>query len=86
MSRRGNCWDNAPQESYFGHMKDELNLDTCFTFRDVCNEIKDCTTTCTKVDKIDSSKVSEYEITYSVNYLGSIHTELRYVHIKGDSE
>lgn len=41
MSRRGNCWDNAPQESYFGHMKDELNLDTCFTFKDVCNEIKD---------------------------------------------
>lgn len=41
MSRRGNCWDNAPQESYFGHMKDELNLDTCFTFRDVCNEIQD---------------------------------------------
>ena len=41
MSRRGNCWDNAPQESFFGHMKDEINLDTCFTFRDVCNEIKE---------------------------------------------
>ena len=41
MSRKGNCWDNAPQESYFGHMKDELNLDTCFTFSDVCKEIKD---------------------------------------------
>lgn len=26
MSRRGNCWDNAPQESFFGHMKDELEL------------------------------------------------------------
>lgn len=26
MSRRGNCWDNAPQESFFGHMKDELNI------------------------------------------------------------
>lgn len=26
MSRRGNCWDNAPQESFFGHMKDEVNL------------------------------------------------------------
>lgn len=25
MSRRGNCWDNAPQESFFGHMKDELH-------------------------------------------------------------
>ena len=24
MSRRGNYWDNAPQESFFGHMKDEL--------------------------------------------------------------
>ena len=41
MSRRGNCWDNSPQESYFGHMKDELNLDTCFSFSDVCKEIKD---------------------------------------------
>lgn len=26
MSRRGNCWDNAPQESFFGHMKDELQI------------------------------------------------------------
>lgn len=24
MSRRGNCWDNAPQESFFGHMKGHL--------------------------------------------------------------
>lgn len=24
MSRRGNCWDNAPQESFFGHMKDSI--------------------------------------------------------------
>lgn len=24
MSRRGNCWDNAPQESFFGHMKQEI--------------------------------------------------------------
>lgn len=26
MSRRGNCWDNAPQESLFGHMKDEIHF------------------------------------------------------------
>jgi putative transposase len=26
MSRRGNCWDNAPQESLFGHMKDEIRI------------------------------------------------------------
>ncbi|MBE5857429.1 MAG: IS3 family transposase [Lachnospiraceae bacterium] len=26
MSRKGNCWDNAPQESFFGHMKDELQV------------------------------------------------------------
>ena len=24
MSRRDNCWDNAPQESFWGHMKNEL--------------------------------------------------------------
>lgn len=32
MSRRGNCWDNAPQESFFGHMKDEIDLTHCKTF------------------------------------------------------
>lgn len=24
MSRKANCWDNAPQESFFGHMKSEI--------------------------------------------------------------
>lgn len=32
MSRRGNCWDNAPQESFFGHMKDEIHLKRCNSF------------------------------------------------------
>ena len=36
MSRRGNCWDNAPQESFFGHMKDHIRakLAKCVTFSD----------------------------------------------------
>lgn len=29
MSRRGNCWDNAPQESFFGHLKDEVDYKCC---------------------------------------------------------
>lgn len=29
MSRKGNCLDNAPVESFFGHMKDELDLAHC---------------------------------------------------------
>jgi len=41
MSRRGNCWDNAPQESYFGHMKDELHLKACFNYDDLKAEIDD---------------------------------------------
>ena len=43
MSRRGNCWDNAPQESFFGHMKDELSpyIKTWKTFDDVQNRIND---------------------------------------------
>lgn len=35
MSRRGNCWDNAPQESFFGHMKDEIDLSQCTNFEEV---------------------------------------------------
>lgn len=35
MSRRGNCWDNAPQESFFGHMKDEIDYKNCTTLSDV---------------------------------------------------
>lgn len=41
MSRRGNCWDNAPQESFFGHMKDEISLKVCQTFESVCYYIDD---------------------------------------------
>ena len=35
MSRKGNCWDNAPQESFFGHMKDEIDLSNCKTSEEV---------------------------------------------------
>lgn len=35
MSRKGNCWDNAPQESFFGHMKDEIDIRKCKTFDEV---------------------------------------------------
>lgn len=35
MSRRGNCWDNAPRESFFGHMKDEIDLSKCKNFDEV---------------------------------------------------
>jgi transposase InsO family protein len=35
MSRRGNCWDNAPQESFFGHLKDSIDLAICNGFVDL---------------------------------------------------
>lgn len=35
MSRKGNCWDNAPQESFFGHMKDEIDVSGCKKYREV---------------------------------------------------
>ena len=43
MSRKGNCWDNAPQESFFGHMKDELHqrIRKWKTFEDVKADIDD---------------------------------------------
>lgn len=39
MSRRGNCWDNAPQESFFGHFKDESYIKSCETFEQLQEEI-----------------------------------------------
>lgn len=39
MSRRGNCWDNAPQESFFGHFKDEAYIKSCATLDDLSVEI-----------------------------------------------
>ena len=41
MSRRGNCWDNALQESFFGHLKDEVAIRECKTIDEVRKEIKE---------------------------------------------
>ncbi len=35
MSRRANCWDNAPQESFFGHMKDEIDISSYKTVHEI---------------------------------------------------
>ena len=41
MSRKANCWDNAPQESFFGHMKDEIDIRHCRTHEDIKGVIDD---------------------------------------------
>ena len=43
MSRKGNCWDNAPQESFFGHMKDEIKYEIAMmkTYKEVKAKIDD---------------------------------------------
>lgn len=35
MSRKGNCIDNAPIESFFGHLKDDVDHQTCKTFEEL---------------------------------------------------
>jgi transposase InsO family protein len=35
MSRKGNCIDNAPVESFFGHLKDDIDYKTCKTFEEL---------------------------------------------------
>ncbi len=43
MSRKGNCWDNAPQESFFGHMKDEIKglIEQCEETRQAAEIVDD---------------------------------------------
>lgn len=40
MSRRGNCWDNAPQESFFGHFKDMADIKSCKSLEEVKREVQ----------------------------------------------
>lgn len=35
MSRKGNCIDNAPIESFFGHFKDDMDYKDCKTFQEL---------------------------------------------------
>lgn len=39
MSRKGNCIDNAPMESFFGHMKDEIEYADCESLDDLRKRI-----------------------------------------------
>lgn len=41
MSRKGNCLDNAPIESFFGHFKDELDYSSCGTFEELEKQVNE---------------------------------------------
>ncbi len=40
MSRKGNCLDNAPVESFFGHLKDEVEIKKCRTYEELERKIR----------------------------------------------
>lgn len=39
MSSKGNCIDNAPIESFFGHMKDELDYKSCESIEELRSKV-----------------------------------------------
>lgn len=41
MSRKGNCIDNSPMESFFGHLKDELDFKSCSTFQELIIKVSE---------------------------------------------
>ena len=41
MSGKGSCIDNAPIESFFGHMKDELDYKSCQSFKELHLKIEE---------------------------------------------
>ena len=43
MSRKANCRDNAPQKSFLGHMKDEIDISLCASFQEIYDVISDWT-------------------------------------------
>ena len=68
MSRRGNCWDNAPIESFFGHLKVDISnsdktLNDCRNYKELELRIKEIQ----KNDNIES-KFSNKKISYSSDF------------------
>ena len=41
MSRRGNCWDNAPQQSFFAILKTEMDLRIYNTYKKMALSVAD---------------------------------------------
>lgn len=41
MSGKGCCIDNAPIESFFGHLKDELDFKSCLSFDDLLSNVSE---------------------------------------------
>jgi transposase InsO family protein len=41
MSRKGNCIDNSPMESFFGHFKDEVDYKACNSFAELLAMVKE---------------------------------------------
>jgi len=41
MSRKGNCLDNAPIESFFGHLKDELDYKNCKDYNELVEKVEE---------------------------------------------
>lgn len=41
MSAKGSAIDNAPIESFFGHLKDELDYKSCQSFEELCSKISE---------------------------------------------
>ncbi|GEB34510.1 hypothetical protein BPA01_40900 [Brevibacillus parabrevis] len=44
ISRKGNCWDNASMESFFGHMKDELEYKDCASLKELRQRVNEYVT------------------------------------------
>ena len=41
MSKLGNCWDNSPQESFNGNLKQEVDFSACETIEEVEKRVKE---------------------------------------------
>lgn len=84
MSKRGNCWDNAPQESYFGHFKDECDYKECRTFEELdnlCQKYKDYYNNERRQWNLNKMTPVQYE-----QYLLSLNDEQKHERLRKENE
>ena len=62
QGHKGNCWDNVPQESFFGDMKDEIDISECRKQREVKAVIDD------RMDYYNSERYKKMSLTRGTVY------------------
>jgi len=79
MSRKGNCWDNAVMERFFGSLKSEQTDDKCYATRaEIESDVIDYIETFYNTERLHSTLNYMSPADYEANFEGDIKSKLSF--------